>query len=107
MKLTYKEWGSYVAYRTHNIDTDELRKYFEENFVDSDIKDLSDEIIENILYRPLEWEDAMTYDKETGEAYHISDLLIDWVQDHLYEDDYEWEIYGTDTYDDELIEIGG
>ena len=107
MKLVYKEYGSYVGYRTHNINTDELRKYLEENFVDSDVQNPSDDIIEEILYGSLEYEDAMTYDKETGEAYHLSDIIIDWVQGHLYEDDYEWEIYETDMYDDDLIEIGG
>jgi hypothetical protein len=104
MKLIYKEWGNYAAYRTHNIDTDELRKYLEENFVDSDVQDLTDTIIGEILYHSSDWEDAMIYDKETGEAYHLADIVIDWVQDNLYNDDYDWELCETDVCDDELIE---
>ena len=105
MKLTYREWGRYTAFRTHNIDTDELRKYLAENFVDSDIQNPSDDIIKDILYYSSDFDDAMIYDKETGEAYHLTDIVVDWVQDNLYNDDYEWEIYDTDVYDDELIEI--
>lgn len=107
MKLTYREYGRYAAYRTHNIDTDELRKYLEENFVDSDIKDLSDDIITFILQYSSDFDDSMIYDKETGEAYHLTDIVIDWVQDNLYnnDNDYEWEVYDTDVYDDELIEV--
>jgi len=105
MKLTYREYGRYAAYRTHNIDTNELRKYLEENFVDSDIKDLSDNTIANILQYASDWEDNMIYDKETGEAYHLTDIVIDWVQDNLYNNDYECEVYDTDMYDSELIEV--
>jgi len=105
MKLTYREWGRYAAYRTHNIDTNELRKYLEENFVDSDIKDLSDDTIANILQYASDWEDSMIYDKETGEAYRLTDIIIDWVGDMIYAEAPDWEIYDTDVYDSELIEV--
>lgn len=105
MKLTYREYGRYAAYRTHNIDTDELRKYLEENFVDSDIKDLSDDMIADILQYSSDFEDSMIYDKETGEAYHLIDIVMDWVGDAIYDEPYEWEIYDTDVYEDELIEV--
>lgn len=105
MELTYREWGRYVAHRTHKINTDELRKYLEENFINSGVPDLSDDIIEEILYGSSDYEDSMIYDKETNEAHYLTDIVVDWVQGNLYEDDYEWEIYETDMNDDELVHI--